>query len=97
MNETLKVIITKYALTSGVFKAQGTTHADFPGMFEQINPTGFPRSIHYHGRDWHATKTEAKEDVLKRSENLRKSLMNRLAKLDKKTTAAIQEIELMDL
>lgn len=68
----MKVYITKYALTQGIFEAKVKDHGD--GMVEDIRVKILP--TYYHGDEWHCTLDEAR----KKAEAMR---MARIALLEK--------------
>lgn len=72
--------ITKYALTTGIYKTEGAAEGD---MFVQP-PQGhgtFP--CYYHDKEWHLTKEEA----IARSEEMRIKKLQSLDKQMKKISA----------
>lgn len=73
-----KFIITKYALTTGIFSAIGNvcTEAGHGRMIE-VNGSGF-----FHKPDWHTTVEEAVARVQVMREASRKSLIKKIAKLE---------------
>jgi hypothetical protein len=78
----MKVYITKYALTQGIYEAEAERCTDIsPTMIELRNP-GYVTET-FHGNDWHETKEEA----VARAEEMRlarvKSLEKSIAKLRK--------------
>lgn len=80
MNETLQTVwITRYALSSGVFKAEGAVSAE--GSYCTIRRPG-RISETFHGKDWHLDANSAflraNEMRLKKMVSLRKSLANLL-------------------
>lgn len=76
----MKVWITKYALTQGIYSYGYATVCNATGtMIEVVNKTGFGHN-YYHKPDWHETEEEA----IARAEEMRlkkiKSLEKQLAK-----------------
>lgn len=69
----MRVWITKYALTEGVFDVEGEITSSFPDMCSWKS-NGYP--CFAHGKDWHKTESEA----LARAEQMR---MNKIASLRK--------------
>lgn len=75
----MKVYITKYALTQGIFEVEGEVHPTIGNgrMFCQANQGGI-----YHKPDWHTTREEA----VARAEEMRvkkiSSLYKSLAKME---------------
>lgn len=80
----MKVWITKYALTEGIFQVNAEKCSDTsPNMIGFIREnSGFTQYAHGEGRDWHLTK----ESALARSENMRlakiKSHKNAIKRLE---------------
>lgn len=74
----MKAFITKYALTSGIHKADGETFGSNGFAYHGRGFTG-----HVHGPDWHRDKPAA----VARAEEMRlsaiTSLKKKLAKLEK--------------
>lgn len=77
----MRVWITKYALTTGIFEADVDVSDDFPELV-RVSPTQYFQG---EGKDWHRTKIEA----LQRAEEMRqkkiRSLKKQIEKLKKKT------------
>lgn len=69
----LRVWITKYALTTGIFVVDAHSSTERPGMVHYISNAGY-RSF-AHGRDWHLSEAGAKA----RAEEMR---LNRIASLE---------------
>lgn len=88
----MKVIITKYAVTSGVKIMEAVLHDESPGMIKTDEMFGY-----YHGNDWHQTKENARNNVRKRFKNKRLSLLKQLIALAGKETKAIDTIEKAEL
>lgn len=75
----MKVWVTKYALTQGVYETSVDISQEFPKM-----ATEFANQLQtYHGNDWHRTKPEA----IKRAEDMRAAKLSSLAKSMKKIQA----------
>jgi hypothetical protein len=73
----MKVYITKYWQTEGVFQVEAETFDDTPGMCRYLNGKYFN---YIHGRDWHKTIEAAQE----RFESLRaKKIAVMQAKINK--------------
>lgn len=70
----MRVWITKYALTSGIYTADATLCDDISDTMIAVE-TGGPRAC-FHGADWHRTK----ESALARAEEMR---IAKLKSLDK--------------
>lgn len=64
MSGTIKVFITKYALTEGITEVDAEL-CDIPGMI-LVKKKGYFDS-YYHGEDWHRTR----ESAVKRAELMR--------------------------
>ena len=66
---TIKVIITKYALTSGPIIAEGTPDPQSKTRMLEVNRSGsgFQRTDYYHRQDWQTTKEDAKMNVTERA------------------------------
>lgn len=83
----MKVIITKYATTSGVSVKTGEMYSTI-GFKSDDEMFG-----HYHGKEWHRDKQSAINDVRTRFEKRRVSLSKALSKLAYKMQSALAEIE----
>jgi hypothetical protein len=97
-----KVIITKYAFSSGVKIAEGVDHTGDPNLSPSstmfvARGTGFISTDYYHGKDWHKTKESAVAHLNEQVMKKRKSLEKQLAGLDKKLKKALAAIEAADL
>lgn len=70
----MKVYITKYALTKGIYEAEAEESNNFPGMITTKDYSYF----HGEGKDWTRTKetaiVRAEEMRLKRIESLKKQI-----------------------
>lgn len=78
----MKVWITKYALTQGIFEIEAEECGmGFPGMIQTKEE--HPSHCHEEGKDWHRSK----ESAVKRAEEMRQkkitSLKKKLEKLEK--------------
>jgi len=78
----MKVWVTKYALTQGIFETEVEVCEDINiNMVKEIN-VRYPASYHGEGKEWHKTKEEA----VKRAESMKeakiKSLTNQIKKLE---------------
>lgn len=78
----MKVWITKYALTQGIFEIEAEECGmGFPGMIQTKEE--HPSHCHEEGKDWHRSK----ESAIKRAEEMRQkkisSLKKKLEKLEK--------------
>ena len=73
----MKVWVTKYALTTGVFCVEGEVSSDHPGMCTVKRP-GYMRQT-FHGDEWHKTEEDARAQfyvmVTKRQASLQKSIV----------------------
>lgn len=72
----MKVWITKYALTQGIFEAEADESEIFRGMIA-VSPFEF---YHGEGKEWHKTK----ESAISRAEEMRKKKISSLKKQIKK-------------
>lgn len=70
----MKVYITKYALTQGIFEAEAEECPGFKGMIEISGE--YPEYYHGEGKDWHRTKAGA----VKRAEEMREKKILSLQK-----------------
>lgn len=79
----MKVWITKYALTTGIFEIEADL-CDSIGMIKQRNAQW---NTYYHGegRDWHYSKESAIKRALKLRDNKISSLTLKIEKLNKLT------------
>ena len=93
----MKAIVTKYALSSGPTLVNGETPEDF--SFERMFSVRKPGSMNqcFYRNDWHQTKRDATDDVLRRFVNKQASLKRQLLKLDAKRDKALKAIEGMEL
>lgn len=78
----MKVWITKYALTTGIFEVEVHTSDHSPGMVVADRNTWHE---HYHGegREWHRTWEDAVVRALEMRDAKVKSLRKKLAKLER--------------
>lgn len=76
----MKVYITKYALSQGIFEVDGEVSELFPDTFDARGYLGY---FHGDGKEWHRTR----ESAIKRAEEMRKkkiaSLKKQIEKLEK--------------
>jgi hypothetical protein len=94
MKNIKKVLITKYAVSSGVDVKEVELSDEFPTMVTEASGC-FRQS--FHGDDWHETKASAIDEVNKRFASKRKSLEKQLALLDKRKARALKNIEEAEL
>jgi len=77
----MKVWISKYALTQGIFEMEAEQDKTYPSMVTRIGNN--LETYHEEGRDWHLTK----ESAIKKAEEMRlkkiESVKKQLAKLEK--------------
>jgi len=77
----MKVWISKYALTQGIFEMDAEQSENFPEMINRVG--NHIETYHVEGRDWHLTK----EDAIKKAEEMRlkkiESVKKQLSKLEK--------------
>lgn len=78
--EQIEVYVTKYALTSGVFRCNGEACEGTTGHMIRIRCRGFAE--YFHGADWHTTEAAAKARVLDMIDAKKTSLHKQLAKLE---------------
>ena len=71
----MKVWITKYALTQGIFEAEASECKGFDGMIEVVNRYSY-EYYRGEGKDWHRTK----ESAISRAEEMRQNKMSSLKK-----------------
>ena len=74
----MKVWITKYALTQGVYRCDVETFDDSPRM---VKDAGSMVPMYYHGNDWHETSDEAVAKAEKMRAAKIASLEKQIAKL----------------
>lgn len=72
----MKVWITKYALTQGIFEKEVREGIDGSAVYGET----LYESYHGEGKQWHRTK----ESAIKRAEEMRKDKIERLKKQIKK-------------
>lgn len=76
----MKVWITKYALTQGIFEEEAEDYGD---GFVKVTKKGFLDSYYKKGKDWHKTK----ESAIAKAEEMREkkiaSLKKQIEKLEK--------------
>jgi len=77
----MKVWITKYALTQGIYEAKVEISPVMPGM--AIQPQGKIPTIYYHGEgeEWHRTYESAKARAEEMVRSKIKSLQKQITKL----------------
>lgn len=76
----MKVWITKYALTKGIFTAEADVSSEYPNMATLHKSAAMD---HYHGNDWHRDEASAKA----RAEVMRNTAVKAL---DKKRAKLLQ-------
>lgn len=72
--------ITKYALTTGIYKTEGTAK---DGMFVQPSQGLGTFPCYFHGKEWHLTK----EDAIAHAEEMRIKKLKSIDKQMKKISA----------
>ena len=77
-NETIEAYITKYALTTGIFKVTGEVSRCTPRIITVQREGTF--DMYYHDEDWHRTL----DGAIKRAEEMREKKMVSLKKNIKK-------------
>lgn len=75
----VRIWITKFALTRGVYTAEEAQIEDGMAVVPQ---SGFPRSVVFHRPHWHLTREEAEARVAEMVKAERRSLGKKLKKLD---------------
>ena len=92
----MKAIITRYAMTAGVEIKEGEPEpGDDMGSFVIQEPGEMSQC--FFRKDWHTTKREAVDDVLRRFVKKQASLKRALLKLDAKRDAVLKAIEGMEM
>lgn len=94
MKQQIKVILTKYALTSGPTVIRGLVDDENPGMINCTAEHG--PCNYYHGKDWHVTIKSAVDDVIARHFRRKASLTKQLQILDRQLNKAIEAIRSFD-
>jgi len=89
----MKVIITSYAITSGVKVVDGEVSRDYPSMVGVL-PSGFWT---VHKPNWHDNKEDAEKAVRLTFEKRLKSLKKAISILPKKLDKALKVIKEADL
>lgn len=79
----IEVLITKYALTQGVFRAEAERVSD---KMIRVGEGGF--NNYFYLNDWHLTWADALKDCERRREAKIKSLEKQLANLKSKSFAS---------
>ena len=77
--ETIKVWITKHALTAGIIEAEAEVFDQYPNMIT-VNDGG--GRYHYHGNDWHRSQVNAWARACEMRYNKINSLKKKIAKLE---------------
>jgi hypothetical protein len=74
----MKVWITKYALTSGIFEAEATPMTNCKGGIS------IKRYLteHFHGKDWHLTREEAIIRAKEMQQKKVSSLLKQISKIE---------------
>lgn len=74
----MKVWISKYALTQGIYEAEVERSTSAPSMVVQKQATTYAIAYHGEGKEWHHTEQEAKDKanqmVAAKIESLEKQL-----------------------
>lgn len=76
----IKVIITKYALTSGMKQAEAKLCSNSEGRMIATKENGY--TVYYHKPHWHTSHEEANAQVRKMIEAKIKSIKKTLAKME---------------
>jgi hypothetical protein len=77
----MKVWITKYALSKGIYEVEARACDDAPGMIQQTKPQNIWG--YFHKPDWHTSRADANE----RAEVMRQAKVKSLHKQIKKLEA----------
>ena len=80
----MKVFITKYALTKGIFEKEAEVCTGISDDFIRVNDAcGYHSGEYYNGDDWHTTK----EDAIQKAEDMQQkkiiALNKQIIKLSK--------------
>lgn len=78
----MKVWITKYALTQGIYEAEVEQSKSSPSMVSQRRANTYDICYHGEGKDWHRTPEAARAKATKMVEDKIKSLKKQLKKLE---------------
>lgn len=79
----MKVWITKYALTSGIFEAEAEVCSHISEeMIKLTRPGRCPEMFHGEGKEWHRTKESALERLTVMKENKISSLKRKIKKIE---------------
>jgi hypothetical protein len=77
----MKVWISKYALTQGIYEAEVEQSTTSPSMVSQKQENTYDTCYHGEGREWHRTPEEARAKANKMVNDKIKSLEKQLVKL----------------
>lgn len=77
----MKIYVTKYALSRGVFEAEAEVDENGFAVVRRSGWTGFDQYFHGEGRDWCSTKEQALEAAEKMRIKRIASLEKQVAKL----------------
>lgn len=77
----VKIWVTKYALTKGIFETKAEVDpVEYPGMATIRHGNSWPE--HYHGRDWHLDRLSALQQAERMRQAKIRSLRVQLAKYE---------------
>ena len=79
----MKVWITKYALTQGVYEAEVEQSACAPSMVSQKQVNTYALTYHGENKEWHRTEAGARQRANEMVQTKIKSLKKSLAKFEK--------------
>jgi hypothetical protein len=79
----VKVFITKYALTTGIYVAEAEWDKDSPNMVVVRKPGEL--TTYFHGMDWHRDWESAERDAYEKVDRAIKSARKKIEKLDRIT------------
>ncbi len=79
----MKVWITKYALTQGIYEAEVEQSTAAPNMVSQKQKNTYDICYHGEGRDWHRTEEAARVKANKMVQDKISALKKQLIKLEK--------------
>jgi predicted P-loop ATPase/GTPase len=85
----MKVWISKYALTKGVFEADGRIE----GSMAIVKGSYLDQYFHGEGYEWHRTELEALSHAIKMAAKQANSLKKKLAKNEREMNRLIRELE----
>lgn len=79
----MKVWITKYALSSGIFEANAEICANISQDMIRLTREGrYEELFHGEGKDWHLTEEGARERLKELKERKVRSLLKQISKIE---------------